>query len=565
VPKILDKRGPPHVSPSIVGVRYFLACFVVFNHVGKTEDDDSGPPSGWRSFANARLFCIHMPCFFLLAGFSLSQTMSRVPKSKFRFFLSRFSAMYPMYFISILLLFISFLVTCNPTTYRPTFNSGAQANDTAVAHFCEPPPLMESAGWGGSFAVTLLVTVLGLQAWPFAWPFAWWISYYAWFSSVYYFCVLCHPWLHGWLMQIRGNKPGLLGVAFLVAFLNYAVVVGFWFPFEEGFDDRRPTDNSYSTFETEWANWYSLGYYLFPPFWMPIFGGGVVSAFVFDAYRPYAGQPKGRWTPHLSGTITDAITVLLLGLSATTIVAPEGLRPSQVDDSDDQGIRTYAAVMSRIYAPLLAAWLYAMAAGHGATAWVFSRPFMVNVLAPTAYNIYIFHQWVGQMYWWVTRNDMWSYWRYRKDYYWFSSKAVPVDWWEYPLLMVLTTAWAMFMNIFNPRLILLWNEGVRRASRWLTVGSSASMDVTALETVLKVVTDLTGLDPDPESSVLECGIASFGMPVLLHMLKAEFPGVQLTVAELLEAETLRGLSETLTSKLNQRAETPTAPGTADHP
>jgi len=397
----------------------------------------------------------------------------------------------PRYLISVLLLFISFLVTCNPGTYTPTFSRVALANDTAVAHFCEPPPLMEGAGWGGSFAVTVLVTVLGLQAWPFAWPFAWWVSYYAWFSSVYYFCVLCHPWLHGWLMRVRGNKPALLAVAVGVALLNLGVILGFWFPFEEGFADRlRPGAAAPSTFETAWANWYSLGYYLFPPFWMPIFGGGVVSAFVFDAWRPYAGQARRRapWALPLSGAVTDAITVLLLALSITTVVAPEGLRPAQVGEDDPQGIRMYAAVMSRIYAPLLAAWLYAMAAGHGATAWVFSQPFMVNTLAPTAYNIYIFHQWVGQMYWWVTRNDMWSYWRYRKDYYWFSPQAVPVNWWEYPLLVVLTTAWAMFMNLFNPRLILLWNGAISRASKWLTVGSRASVEISSLDIVLKVGT-----------------------------------------------------------------------------
>jgi len=553
VPKILDKRGPPQVSPSIVGVRYFLACFVMFNHMGKTEDDATAPPSGWRSFANARLFCVQMPCFVILAGFSLSQTMSQVPASKFRFFLSRFSAMYPMYLLSCVLLFVNLLVTCNPSTYHPTFSRVALANDTAV-DFCEPPPLMEGTGWGGSFASTLVVTILGLQAWPIGWPFAWWVNSPAWFSSVYFFCVLCHPWLHGWLMRIRGNRPAVLAAAGGIALLNTAVIVGFWFPFEEGFTGRKPGDASYSTFDSAWANWYSLGYYLFPPFWMPIFGFGVVSAFVFDACRPYSAQARRRapWSVPLSGAVTDAITVLLLALSVTTIVSPTTLRPAQVDDNDEQGIRTYAAVMSRIYAPLLTAWLYAMAAGYGATAWAFSRPFMVNVLAPTAYNMYLFHQWVGQIYWWVTRNDTWSYWRYRKDFYWFSPQPLPISWWEFPLLVVLTTAWAMFMNLFNPRLVLLWNSAVRRASRWLTVGAAPSAEINTLDIVLKVVLDLTGLDPDPDSSILECGIASFGVPVLLYSLKAEFPGVPLTVPELLEAETLRGLSQMMISKKNLR-------------
>jgi acyl-CoA synthetase (AMP-forming)/AMP-acid ligase II len=53
-------------------------------------------------------------------------------------------------------------------------------------------------------------------------------------------------------------------------------------------------------------------------------------------------------------------------------------------------------------------------------------------LAPNSYNCFLFHQMVGQWYFAATRNrHMWNWWRYRKDFYWFSPKPCPVEWYEY--------------------------------------------------------------------------------------------------------------------------------------
>ena len=51
------RLGAPKVSKALEGVRYFLACQVVFNHVGYQRAD---LPGTWGAVAQARFFCIHV-------------------------------------------------------------------------------------------------------------------------------------------------------------------------------------------------------------------------------------------------------------------------------------------------------------------------------------------------------------------------------------------------------------------------------------------------------------------------------------------------------------------------
>ena len=81
------------VSRATEGVRFFLACQVVFNHVGlqspgpgdRMPDDPVQPDESWGAFGQARFMCIHVPTFFALAGFGMSASMGPAPKSKIGF------------------------------------------------------------------------------------------------------------------------------------------------------------------------------------------------------------------------------------------------------------------------------------------------------------------------------------------------------------------------------------------------------------------------------------------------------------------------------------------------
>lgn len=64
----------------------------------------------------------------------------------------------------------------------------------------------------------------------------------------------------------------------------------------------------------------------------------------------------------------------------------------------------WAILTTRLYSPLIAVWLALCSIPGGSlTARVFEwRPLAVH-LAPTAYGLFLFHQMVGQWYWWATR------------------------------------------------------------------------------------------------------------------------------------------------------------------
>ena len=47
-----------------------------------------------------------------------------------------------------------------------------------------------------------------------------------------------------------------------------------------------------------------------------------------------------------------------------------------IREDDGLGVRALAAVLSRLYAPLMVLWLYAMAVGRGATCRVLSAPLL---------------------------------------------------------------------------------------------------------------------------------------------------------------------------------------------
>jgi hypothetical protein len=49
---------------------------------------------------------------------------------------------------------------------------------------------------------------------------------------------------------------------------------------------------------------------------------------------------------------------------------------------------------------------------------------LTRTLAPTSYGYFLFHQIIGQWYWWITRSNVvvgrehvWSWWAYPKEYY----------------------------------------------------------------------------------------------------------------------------------------------------
>ena len=128
-----QRLGGPKVSRALEGVRYFLACQVVFNHVGYQDTNATGT---WGAVAQGRFFCIHVPSFFALGGFSLAMNMGPAPRSKLSYVAARLSSMYPMYLLSLLPLLINLLIMCPPSALDSNFHFLAQTSDALRGDFC---------------------------------------------------------------------------------------------------------------------------------------------------------------------------------------------------------------------------------------------------------------------------------------------------------------------------------------------------------------------------------------------------------------------------------------------
>lgn len=414
-----------------------------------------------------------------------------------------------------------------------------------------------------------MIYALGLQAWP-VYLCSWWLSYYSWFSSVYYTMLATQPFLYARLIQLRGQRRALLALTALVVLLNYCVVGGWvvlWLAQRESDGDLGLARDANAA--AELTGQLSLGYYLFPLFWWPSFACGTMAAFLFDCFRPYLSHRA-----HLWGHLCDLISLALLALIGCSIAfascqqkyghrCPSDLKASHdnvgleallgVAEDDAFGSRVLAGIVSRTVMPLMVLWLYAMAVGRGVTCWLFSRPIFVDVLAPVSYSLYLWHQWVGQIYYLLTRYEWWSYWRFRKAFFWFSPAPVPVAWQEYFFVVVLTTALGLALGKIDPWLVSLW-EGARRSLRRCRCGggtgtlaeggrSKEARERDTLSIVLDEIELLTGMAVEPCWSLAECGLASVAAPVVRGRLARALPGINLALDELVKANTIASLSQ----------------------
>lgn len=538
-------RGPPNVSAALSGARFVLVLWTMFQHIG------SGRSFGkWKQ---TRGFNLHMPMFFALAGFQLASGMAPPPqdlyflsKSHRRYFFARVSAVHPLYLLSIVCCALVLLIGCRPDTYRQDFHWEANKDydrfgiwrwsesedddgDIRSHAFCEPTPL-DMGSWFGTYVTTIVVYALGLQAWPFAIFISWFLSFYTWFQSVYYFCLFVFPWVYRSLYRIRGDKERL-AKAMCVAFVGNLAVCAI-----------------YLTLFMDWARHYrhkaplTLILYLFPPFWAPHFFAGTISAFLLDCYRPKRVKARRAWA-----RIGDGLSLYFLVAFFALRITRESLRPPAANNSTFYA-RIWAFTFSRLHFPFVIAWIFALAVGEGFVAKFLATDFLAKTLGPLSFAAYLFHQVVGALYYAATRNAVWNWWRFRKQFYWFSPYPVPVPWYEAFWVMTLTVFASKFLtDTVNPVLVGVWNSAARHLTR--LGASSDSKHVDTLETVCDVIFQLTGTEVQPENTLEQCGLASVGLPVLIKMLTSAIPGLTMTAADFVSAQTLKELADNIDARI----------------
>lgn len=545
-----DTRGPPTVSAALSGARFILVVWTMYQHLG------SGRSFGkWKQ---ARGFNLHMPMFFALAGFQLASGMAPPPSNLYFlsrshrvYFWARFSSVHPLYLFSIACCAILLLLGCRPDTYRQDFDFEANKDydhnfnwrwsesedddgDVKSHAFCEPTPV-DLGTWGASYASSIATYALGLQAWPFAIAISWFVSFYTWFQSVYYFCLWCFPLVYSRLYKYR-NRPRPLLVAMAVAFAaNNAVCALFFVNY------------------FRWARHYrhaaplALALYLFPPFWTPHFFAGVIAAFLLDCYRPSRRRSRAAF-----GAIADGLSIYFGAAVLGLRLAHNSLRPPAAVTNKLLD-RTWAYTCSRLHFPFVIVWLFALAVGEGRVANCLASNTLAKTLGPLSFAAYLFHQVVGIVYYALTRNAVWNWWRYRKFFYWFSPYPTPVPWYEAFWIMALTVGLSKVLtDVVNPRLVEAWNAASFYVMRWFTFDSKTddpNKRCDTLETVCEIVAQLAGTDVEPDYTLEQCGLASVGLPVLIRMLTNALPGLTITAADFVSASTLRELSLNIEARL----------------
>lgn len=455
--------------------------------------------------------------------------------------------MYPTYALSLIAALINLLVVCRPSTFDPNFTYNSKYDDLDRGFFCEGTPATPTSYWG-SLILTIITYIFGLAVTP-SFMVSWWLGYYLWFSSMYYQCLAFFPATYNvFFSRTRKRTSLLLRIIISMMILNVAILLGGWYVMRSA--------PSYKDGDYDAAKNWNIGilsFYLFGPFWALYFVIGTATAFLYDAYRPAEKHNAWIW-----GFVADGCTLVLLGVSLAHIMQGESsyavdpdleffMRPEDANQWTDTASvnRIWDASYARLFCPLTTLWVFALSAGRGFTAMFFRQSFLSETLAPHAYNCFLFHQMVAQWYFAATRSgSFWNWWQYRKGMYWFSPQPCPTEWYEYFLVVGLVIGWSNLMNSFEPLVADVLNRVVG------LVKKEEEMEEEETTKVLKdIIEGMTGIEPELDYSLEECGLASIGVPALVTLLNKNFSKgkrqVTVAAADLVEADTIGDMAEVI--------------------
>lgn len=533
----------------MAGFRFLLACYVMFMHIGSSES--------WQAFSNLRQFPWHVHTFFAVAGFSLAIVMPSPIQKKTGFVASRILSFYPMYMIAVLFAFGNLLVSCHPSSFDPIFQWMGSEGST-----CQGTPLIQESWWA-NLVSTLLIHAAGLQASPL-WQASWWMGFYLWFISMYIQCLIFFPFAYNALHKLKGQTGKLVIITVGLLAINVFIVLGYWYIYaanSEGYGVFDPATGMRMALNAEQItigakeNANVLSFYLFAPFWAIYFIGGMATAFIYDAVRPAEWIKK-----HLWGYVADVITCVFILFSilqvaqgyipaSADVVSLDTyfMRPEAANSLTDPAIvnRIWDNIYPRLFAPITLLWMFALATGQGLTARVLNRRFIYQILAPTTFGCFLFHQMVGQWYFAITRNGAWWNWcSDQKTFYWFSPKPLAVEWYEYFYIVGLVVLFARAIEPADPLIRRL----VSNIGTWFKgkKGATQHMAQNSLEVVLATVEKMTGLEAMPEETLEECGMASLSVMQFIGALEQSVSSrnakVKLSIENVLRAQSLNDVA-----------------------
>jgi peptidoglycan/LPS O-acetylase OafA/YrhL len=249
---------------TLTSLRFFAASMVFVTHYGPEVFADS--PFWIQGFARHGYTAVLF--FFVLSGFVLAynygepRNESGMKVSRGEFWIARFSRIYPVYFIALVLSF--------PALLYHTF----------VIHTCT-----RSEFFGSGVSVPVL-----LQAWIPPWAMTWNIP--AWSLSVEAFFYFVFPWLVCWVASGGSRNMVIAGLACVWG--CELVRQGLTMQLEGRVDI------------SEHSSWYNVLYY-FPLFHLPSFFWGMCLGIAFRR----AGRPDTKWAGPGFNVVLVAVVLLL--------------------------------------------------------------------------------------------------------------------------------------------------------------------------------------------------------------------------------------------------------------
>jgi hypothetical protein len=151
---------------------------------------------------------------------------------------------------------------------------------------------------------------------------------------------------------------------------------------------------------------------------------------------------------------------------------------------------------------------------------------------------------VAQWYFAATRQGhWWNWWRYRKTVYWFSPAPCPVEWYEYFFLVGLVISWSRVMLTVEPLVgdVLSKVKGI-----FIKGDAEGDEEIDTEKVICDIIKSMTGIEPQTDSTLEECGLASIDVPTLVGLLNKAFSekgkAVLVSARELVTAETIADIA-----------------------
>ena len=107
---------------------------------------------------------------------------------------------------------------------------------------------------------------------------------------------------------------------------------------------------------------------------------------------------------------------------------------------------------------------------------------------------------------------------HRKSFYWFSHAPCLVEWYEYFYIVGLVVFFSRFADTY----LMPGVKGILSMVRGLLSRKREEEDVDIQATLCGIIEKMTGIEPDLDSTLDECGLASVGVPIIVNLLNENF-------------------------------------------